>query len=84
MHPVNLIKRNDPSTATSSAARNHAARCAEEAEPDKQTKEKVREYMERRGAERRQNSRAPLHDPEAIRKEIGWDMVDRRKGDRRK
>lgn len=49
----------------------------------KQAKEKVREYMERRQAERRQNARMPLHAPEEIRKEIGWDMVERRQNDRR-
>jgi hypothetical protein len=49
----------------------------------KQAKEKVRKYMERRQVERRQNARAPLHDPELIRKEIGWDLVERRKTDRR-
>jgi hypothetical protein len=49
----------------------------------KEAKERVREYMERRQFERRQNARAPLHDPEQIRKEIGWDMVERRQGDRR-
>lgn len=49
----------------------------------KQAKEKVREYMERRQAERRQNARMPLHDPEQIRKEIGWDLVERRRCDRR-
>lgn len=49
----------------------------------KQAKEKVREYMERRQVERRQNVRAPLHDPEQIRKEIGWDLVERRQRDRR-
>lgn len=46
-------------------------------------KERVREYMERRQAERRQNSRMPLHDPEQIRREIGWDLVERRQNDRR-
>lgn len=52
-------------------------------EQPKQAKEKVREYMERRQLERRQNARSPLHDPEQIRKEIGWDLVERRQGDRR-
>lgn len=47
-------------------------------------KRKVREYMERRQAERRQNARSPLHDPEQIRHEIGWDMVERRQSDRRR
>jgi hypothetical protein len=93
MYPVNLISWNDPSVETPpsamiespapSVARDYAAPCAEEADRCKETKEKVREYMERRGIERRQNSRAPLHDPETIRKEIGWDMVERRKGGRR-
>ena len=45
-------------------------------EPPKQAKEKVREYMERRQVERRQNARSPLHDPDQIRREIGWDMVE--------
>lgn len=49
----------------------------------KQAKVKVREYLERRQAERRRNARAPLHDPEQIRKEIGWDLVERRQKDRR-
>jgi hypothetical protein len=53
-------------------------------EQPKQAKEKVREYLERRQVERRQNARAPLHDPEQIRQEIGWDMVERRKSDRRR
>lgn len=47
-------------------------------EQPKQAKEKVREYMERRQVERRQNARSPLHDPDQIRHEIGWDMVERR------
>lgn len=46
-------------------------------------KEKVREYMERRTTERRQNSRSPLHGPDQIRQEIGWNMVERRHHDRR-
>lgn len=49
----------------------------------KDGKEKVREYMERRNAERRVNVRTPLHGPEEIRKEIGWDQVERRKNERR-
>ncbi len=49
----------------------------------KQAKEKVREYMERRQFERRQNARSPLHDPSQIRQEIGWDLVERRQRDRR-
>lgn len=53
-------------------------------EQPKQTKEKVREYLERRQVERRQNTRAPLHGPEQIRQEIGWDMVERRQGNRRR
>jgi len=54
-------------------------------EQPQDAKKKVREYMERRQAERRQNSRSPLHDPEQIRHEIGWDMVERRQqGDRRR
>lgn len=52
-------------------------------EPPKQGKEKVREYMERRRNERRQNERAPLHTPEQIREEIGWNCVERRKRERR-
>jgi len=47
------------------------------------TKEKVREYMERRQVERRQTERTPPHDPEQIRKEVGWDYVERRKQERR-
>lgn len=47
-------------------------------EQPKQGKEKAREYMERRQVERRQNARSPLHDPDEIRREIGWDMADRR------
>lgn len=47
------------------------------------TKEKVREYMERRQVERRQTERTPPHDPEQIRKEVGWDCVERRKQERR-
>ena len=53
-------------------------------EQPKQAKEKVREYMERRQVERRQSSRAPLHGPEQIRQEIGWDMVERRQQGRRR
>lgn len=49
-----------------------------------QAKEKVRQYLERRQVERRQDARAPLHDPEQIRREIGWDQVERRQGDRRR
>ncbi len=49
----------------------------------KEAKEKVREYMERRQIERRKNARAPLHDPDEIRREIGWDCVERRQRDRR-
>jgi len=41
-------------------------------------KEKVREYMERRQLERREDARTPLHDPELIRREIGWDHAERR------
>lgn len=52
-------------------------------EQPKQAKERVREYMERRQCERRQDARSPLHDPEQIRREIGWDMVERRQLDRR-
>lgn len=53
-------------------------------EQEKQSKEKVREYLERRQEERRKNARAPLHDAEQIRKEIGWDQVERRQGQRRR
>jgi hypothetical protein len=49
----------------------------------KQAKQKAREYLERRQAERRQNARSPLHEPEQIRREIGWDLVERRKQNRR-
>jgi len=48
------------------------------------SKEKVREYMERRQVERRNSVRSPIHDIEQIRKELGWDLVERRKDDRRK
>jgi hypothetical protein len=48
-----------------------------------QSKEKVREYIERRRVERRQNARSPLHDPEQIRREIGWDLIERRRQERR-
>lgn len=47
------------------------------------TKEKVREYMERRQIERRHVERRPPHDPEQIRSEIGWDRVERREQERR-
>jgi len=46
-------------------------------------KQKVREYIERRQIERRKDNRAPLPAPEEIRKEIGWDCMERRKQDRR-
>jgi len=49
----------------------------------KDVKERVREYLERRRSERRQNARSPLHEPEQIRKEIGWDQVERRNRTRR-
>jgi len=49
----------------------------------KQGKENARKYMERRQTERRQNSRSPLHDPQQIRHEIGWDLMERRRQDRR-
>jgi hypothetical protein len=49
----------------------------------KPSKEKVREYMERRKIERRDVNRKPIHDIEQIRKELGWDLVDRRKQNRR-
>ena len=52
-------------------------------EHSKATKEKVREYMERRQAERRQGNRHPPHDPAEVRKEVGWDGHDRRAGERR-
>ena len=45
----------------------------------KPTKEKVREYMQRRQAERRQ----PPHGQEQIRRELGWDLGERRVQDRR-
>jgi hypothetical protein len=47
------------------------------------TKEKVREYLKRRQAERRQGNLTPPHDPQQIRQEVGWDLVERRKQDRR-
>ncbi|MGZ3237125.1 MAG: hypothetical protein ACXWIN_11825 [Burkholderiaceae bacterium] len=50
---------------------------------NKPSKEKVREYMERRKVERREDNRKPIHDIEQIRRELGWDLVDRRKEDRR-
>ncbi|WP_220807932.1 hypothetical protein [Noviherbaspirillum aridicola] len=53
-------------------------------EHEKQAKEKVREYLERRQAERRKDARAPLHDAEQIRKEIGWGETERRQTDRRR
>ena len=53
-------------------------------EQPKQAKEKVREYMERRQVERRQNARSPLHGPDQIRNEIGWDMDDRRQNQDRR
>jgi hypothetical protein len=49
----------------------------------KSTKENVREYLTRRQAERRQGNFTPLHDPARIRQEVGWDLVERRKEDRR-
>lgn len=49
----------------------------------RQTKENARKYMERRETERRRNARSPLHDPKQIQQEIGWDLVERRKQDRR-
>lgn len=49
----------------------------------KPSKEKVREYMERRKIERRDVKRKPIHDIEQIRRELGWDLVERRKEDRR-
>jgi uncharacterized membrane protein len=52
-------------------------------EQPKQPKEMAREYIERRQIERRQNMRSPLHNPEQIRREIGWDLVERRQQDRR-
>jgi hypothetical protein len=50
---------------------------------NKPSKEKVREYMERRKVERRDTDRKPIHDIEQIRRELGWDLVERRKEDRR-
>ena len=52
-------------------------------EYQKPTKEKVREYMERRRLERRDVNRQPLHDIEEIRRELGWDLIERRKQERR-
>jgi hypothetical protein len=57
---------------------------AEQMEEEKQAKEKVREYLERRRDERRKDARAPLHGGEQIRKEIGWDQKERRQGQRRR
>lgn len=53
-------------------------------EQEKQAKERVREYLERRQAERRKDARSPLHDADEIRREIGWDQVERRQNDRRR
>jgi hypothetical protein len=50
---------------------------------NKPSKEKVREYMERRKNERRDANRSPIHDIEQIRRELGWDLVERRKEERR-
>jgi len=50
---------------------------------NKPSKEKVREYMERRKVERRDTNRKPIHDIEQIRRELGWDLVERRQEDRR-
>lgn len=50
----------------------------------KTKKEKVRKYLERRQAERRNPDRPPLHDIEQIRRELGWDLVEHRQRDRRK
>lgn len=52
-------------------------------EQEKGAKEKAREYLERRQTERRKDARAPLHDAEQIRREMGWDQVERRAGERR-
>ncbi|HEY8608614.1 MAG TPA: hypothetical protein VIM12_15985 [Noviherbaspirillum sp.] len=52
-------------------------------EQEKEPKERAREYLERRQAERRKDARAPLHEAEQIRKEIGWDQVERRQVQRR-
>ncbi len=49
----------------------------------KDAKERVREYLERRHRERRQDVRSPLHEPAQIRQEIGWNLVERRQRDRR-
>jgi len=49
----------------------------------KDVKERVREYMERRQSERRQNARSPIPGPEQIRQEIGWGPVERRQRHRR-
>jgi hypothetical protein len=49
----------------------------------KPSKEKVREYMERRKIERRDQTLRPIHEIEQIRRELGWDLVERRKEDRR-
>ena len=57
--------------------------CEPNMDVNKPSKEKVREYMERRKIERRDTNRQPIHDIEQIRRELGWDLVDRRKEDRR-
>ena len=43
------------------------------------TKEKVREYMQRRQTERRQ----PPQGQDQIRRELGWDLKERRVRERR-
>ncbi len=48
------------------------------------SKEKVREYMERRQRERRDPEPKPPHSPEQIRKEMGWNGGERRTQARRR
>jgi len=50
----------------------------------KDVKERVREFLERRQTERRRNIHTPIPGPEQIRREIGWDQVERRRHDRRR
>lgn len=47
-------------------------------------KEKIRKYIERRQAERRNGQRSQIEDIEQIRRELGWNLVDHRQRDRRK
>ena len=57
--------------------------CEPNMDVNKPSKEKVREYMERRRIERRDVNRKPIHDIAEIRRELGWDLIERRKEERR-